>query len=166
MKVTKKLISEIVSQVIGFEAVDMAFYLRGKTDVSEIVVANDMKMTVQEARAMLYKFFEANLASFERKRDKHKGWHISHWDFLDKNIIKIHDQLQQNKISVLRNRLEREIDNEFYMCKSACCRIPFESAVELNYKCRECGELMNPQDNTRTIEVINGKLRELEQVAN
>jgi transcription initiation factor TFIIE subunit alpha len=162
MRLTKKLISEVVSNAVGIEAVDMALYLKGKTDVSELVVAKDMNMTIQEARAMLYKLYEANLTRFERKRDKHKGWHISHWDFLDDNIIKLYKSQQMDKISSLKNRLSREQKNEFYMCNHACSRVEFEKAVELNFKCPECGVLMNPVDNRRTIEVINSKLKELE----
>ena len=166
MKLTKKLITEVVSQSVGIEVVDLALYLRGKTDVSEIIIAKDMKISVQEARSLLYRLFESNLASFERKRDKHKGWHISHWDFLDKNVTKLYDQFQKQKITHLKQRLEREQHMKFYMCSHACSRIEFDNAIELNFKCPECGGLMNPQDNKRTIEVLSGKIQELEAVAN
>lgn len=166
MRLSKKLVSEVVSNAVGIEAVDMALYLKGKTDVSELIVAKDMKLTIQEARAMLYRLYEANLTRFERKRDKHKGWHISHWDFLDQNIVKLYQEQQLNKINKLKHRLDREEKNEFYMCRQACSRVEFDKAVEANFKCPECGSLMNPVDNTRTIEVINSKLKELEASLN
>ncbi len=166
MRLSKKIVSEVVSNAVGIEAVDVALYLKGKTDVSELVVAKDMNITIQEARALLYKLYEVNLARFERKRDKHKGWHISHWDFLDENVHKIHKEQQMGKINVLRNRLNREQGNEFYMCRQACNRVDFDKAVEYNFKCPECGSLMNPIDNARTIEVLSGKIRELESSIN
>ena len=166
MRLTKKLISEVVSNAVGIEAVDIALYLKGKKDISELIIAKDMNISIQEARALLYKLYEAHLTSFERKRDKHKGWHISHWDFLDDNIHKLNLEQHQNKILLLRNRLDREQKNEFYMCGHACARVDFDKAVEVNFKCNECGALMNPVDNSRTIEVLSGKIQELESSIN
>jgi transcription initiation factor TFIIE subunit alpha len=162
MRLTKKLMSEVISQTSGVDAVDVAMYLKGKEDVSELVVAKQMNLSVQEARALLYKLYEFNFVKFERKRDKHKGWHISHWDLVGDNIIKNHVESQQTRAIQLRDRIEREQSNNFYMCKYACSRNIFEDAVERNFKCPECGALMNPQDNSRTIEVLSGKLKELE----
>ena len=164
MKVTKKLIKEVISELIGPEVVDVALYLYGKTDVSELIVAKDLKISIQEARALLYRLYENHVVVFERKRDKHKGWHISHWDFVDANLIKLYNRSQQDKINDLNSRLEREQQNEFYMCKYACSRVEFDKAIELNFKCPECGFLMNPQDNKRTIEVINSRLKELKEL--
>ncbi len=164
MRITKKLVTEVVSQEVGIDAVDMALFLKGKHDVSEVVIAEDMKISVQEARAILYKLYEKNLATFERKRDKHKGWHISHWDFLDQNITKIYRNSQKQEIVSLKRRIDREQQNKFYMCKFACTRSEFDNAIELNFKCPECGNLMNPQDNKRTIEVLNGKLKKLSEL--
>ncbi|MCM2324833.1 MAG: hypothetical protein NDI94_00060 [Candidatus Woesearchaeota archaeon] len=162
MKLTKKTISEVISQAVGIEAVDVALYLRGKTDVSELIVADDMKISIQEARSLLYKLYEKNLAKFQRKRDKHKGWHISHWDFLEENILPIQKKLQEEKKEQIKQRIEREQQNMFYICTHACSRVDFEKAIEINFKCPECGGLMNPQDNKRTIEVLNEKLKEIE----
>ena len=162
MRLSKKLVSEVVSNAVGIDAVDMALYLKGKTDVSELKVAKDMKISIQEARAMLYRLYEAKLTRFERKRDKHKGWHISHWDFLDHNIIKLYKEQQRQKIRKLKHRLEREQKNEFFMCRNACSRVEFDKAVEANFKCPECGSLMNPVDNKRTIEVLNNKINDVE----
>jgi len=165
MRITKKVIKEVVTELVGSDAVDMAFYLKGKEDVSELRIAKDLNLSVQEARAMLYRLYEKNIVVFERKKDKHKGWHISHWDFLDRNVLELQERSKKKKINDLKSRLMREKQNEFYMCKFACSRAVFDRAIEINFKCPECGELMHPQDNSRTIEVINTKLKKLEELA-
>jgi len=53
----------------------------------------------------------------------------------------------------------------FYMCRNACIRMDFDKAVDFNFKCPECGELMQEQDNRRTIEFIKERLRQLEVTA-
>jgi len=162
-RLTKKLITEVISDELGMEAVHMALYLKGKEDVSELIIAKDMKIKVQDVRAILYRMFEQNLVKFERKRDKHKGWHISHWDFLPENVFKLHNKKHKQEIRKIKNRINKEENNAFYMCKYACARIDFDKAIAMNFKCPECGTLMNPQDNKRTIEVLNGKLKELQE---
>ena len=42
-----------------------------------------------------------------------------------------------------------------------CSRLIFEKAFEVDFKCQECGELMNHQDNTRTIEFLKNKLENM-----
>ena len=47
------------------------------------------------------------------------------------------------------------------MCRNACVRMDFEKATDFNFKCPECGELMNQVDNARTIDLLKDKIGEL-----
>ncbi|MBN2368597.1 hypothetical protein JXC34_06255 [Candidatus Woesearchaeota archaeon] len=158
-----KMISEVVGELLGEDAVTIVMYLKGKEQVSEFEVARVMKTDIHLARAMLYKLYENNLATFERKKDRVKGWYVTFWDFFPDNIPYIYKKLQSKKLESLRERLMRETDNEFYMCTNACTRMDFDKAAEFNFKCPECGCLMNPMDNKRTIEFINEKIQDLQK---
>jgi len=37
----------------------------------------------------------------------------------------------------------------------------FEKAIDFNFKCPECGEIMQEQDNKRTIEFLQERIKEL-----
>jgi transcription initiation factor TFIIE subunit alpha len=163
MKVTNKLISDVVSEMLGEVAADTVLYLKGKEKVSEFTVAKERKMDIHQARALLYKLYENNLAIFERRKDRQKGWYVTYWDFSPDNIPHLHKKLQEGKLEKLKDRLKKENDSEFYMCKNACTRMDFDKASEFGYKCPECGELMNPMDNKRTIEFINEKIADLKE---
>ena len=110
---------------------------------------------------MLYKLYEHNIVEFLRKKDKIKGWYICYWDLNEKNIPELALKLKKNKFEKIQERLEREKTNNFYMCKNACARMTFDDSIEYNFKCPECGEIMNEQDNRRTIEFLDNKLTEL-----
>lgn len=163
MKVSTKIISEVVGELLGEDAVNVAFYIKSKSHVSELQVAKDLNLEVPTARSILYKLYENNLAIFERKKDQQKGWYLTYWDFYLDNIYHLYKQILKRKIEKLNDRLKKEENNEFYMCNNACTRMDFDKAVNFDFKCPECGILMNPMDNKRTIEFIHEQIQDLEK---
>ncbi len=163
MTVNKELIKKVVTELVGEEALPIIWYLRGKTRISEFIIAEELDMEIHTTRNILYKLLEENIVYFHRKKDKIKGWYICYWDFNEKIIPYLAEKIRKNKIARLKERLKREEGNQFYLCRNACARMDFEQAMEFNFKCPECGELMNLQDNTRTIEFLKQRIAELEQ---
>ena len=153
-----------MGELLGEEALNVVLYLKGKQHVSEFEVAKDFKMDIHNARSILYKLYERNLASFERKKDSDRGWYVTYWDFNPANIDKIYQNMNKLKLDNLKQRLTKEQNNEFYMCANACTRIDFYKAMDFDFRCPECGKLMNPMDNKRTIEFINEQIQDLEKV--
>ena len=111
---------------------------------------------------MLYRLYEHNIAYFLRKKDKIKGWYICYWDFNEKIIPELANKIRLEKIEKINERLKREENNTFYMCKNACARMAFDKAMEYKFKCPECGEIMQEQDNKRTKEFLTERLKELQ----
>ncbi|MBL7116733.1 MAG: hypothetical protein ISS25_02820 [Nanoarchaeota archaeon] len=162
ISINKKLIEEVVTELVGDEALPIVFYLKGKKKISEFIVAEELDLEIHKTRNLLYRLYEHNIVTFLRKKDKIKGWYICYWDFNEKMIPELALKIKQNKINKLKKRLEQEKSNTFYMCKSACARMIFDKAIEYNFKCHECGEIMQEQDNKRTIEFLTERLKELE----
>jgi transcription initiation factor TFIIE subunit alpha len=129
-------------------------------------VASDLDLEIHRARNLLYKLLEHNILYFHRKKDKIKGWYICYWDFNEKIIQFLDDKIKINKLQKLKERLEKESSSTFYMCKNACTRMDFEKAMEFNFKCPECGELMDEQNNTRTVEFLQERIKELSSEIN
>ena len=161
MRVNKKLIEHVVTELVGEEALPIIFYLRGKTRISEFIIAEELDLEIHKTRNLLYRLLENNVVFFHRKKDKIKGWYICYWDFNEKIIPYLADKIRQNKLTKLQERLNREEQGQFYLCRNACARMDFEKAIEFNFKCPECGEIMNIQDNSRTIEFLKERINEL-----
>ncbi len=159
----KEKIENVVRELVSEEGIPIVLYLIGKTKVSEFTIANDLDMEIHKARNLLYKLFEQNILSFIRKKDKIKGWYICYWDFNEKSIPFLDEKIKKNKLQKLQERLEKESSATFYMCKNACTRMDFEKAMEFNFKCPECGELMDEQNNQRTIEFLQQRIKELKK---
>lgn len=164
MSMEKERIKEVLKQVVPDEgAEDIIFYLQGKKNISEFIVAEELDQEIHKTRNLLYKFLDHNLVSFKRKKDKIKGWYICYWNFNEHNIPHLEEKLRLEKIERLKQRLKEEQSGFFYMCRHAHERQGFEEASDNDFKCPECGELMNQIDNERTIEFLKSKIEELEK---
>lgn len=65
----------------------------------------------------------------------------------------------------LRERLERERTSQFYLCGGGCMRLDFEQATEFEFRCPECGELLQIQDNAQKILELEEEIKRLEKGA-
>jgi len=119
MKPNKKLITKVVTELVGEEALPIIEYLKGKKHISEFIIAEELDMEIHKTRNILYRLLEHNIVSFNRKKDKIKGWYICYWDFLAENIPYLSNKIKDNKLRNLKERLDREQANRFYMCKNA-----------------------------------------------
>ena len=106
---------------------------------------------------------EANLVSFIRKKDKKKGWYIYYWTFKPKMIKHIVTNLKKEKLSKLKDRISREKSNHFFICQNKCIRLDFEQAMNFEFKCPECGEIMNQEDNKENIILIEEEIKKIKK---
>lgn len=163
-KVTEALVKDVVEEIGGAEAVELVTLLKkNRKKVSEFKLAAMAEMDIKTVRNLLYKMFHVSLVSYTRKKDKQKGWYIYSWFFNRGRVGDLYISLKRQKLDKLRQRIDKEKSTNFYMCKNMCVRIDFEHAVDFNFKCPECGELLNMIENQKTIENLDAQIAELEK---
>lgn len=167
MEVSKETITTLASELIGEESIPVIGYLLGKKDISEFVVATKIKYEIHLVRNILYRLNNQNLATYIRKKDKIKGWYISYWTLNPKRFNELFRKGHKERVEKLKEKLEREQEYRegLYICPALCTRMNFDNAMEVNFKCSECGRLLNLQDNSRTIERLKTMIQELEASA-
>lgn len=162
--ITNKVIDEIVGQVIGEDSLAVVDFLKDKKNISEFIIAEKVKLDMQTTRNVLYRLHTHNIATYIRRKDRKKGWYISYWTFNRKRIKELIVELKKKRLDKLRDQLKKEEGNQnsFFICSKACARLDFDQATEFDFKCPECGSIMNMQENMRTIEHIKEKIKEIE----
>ncbi len=163
LRISDHMIKEVVSEVAGEDTIPIVLNIKGKVNVSEFKIAEDLKMDIRELRKKLYRLLEHNLVVFKRKKDKKKGWYIYYWTFQPSQVKFLYKALRERKLEKLKQRLEREESNQFYICPNACVRLDFSKAVEFDFRCPECGSLMVVQDNSATIRHLKEEIERLEK---
>ena len=166
MKITNGKIYETVKEVVGEDSLKVVEFLKDKKNISDFKIAEKVKVDIHEIRNILYRLYNHNLVSYYRKKDRQKGWYISYWTFNKKRIKDLMKNLHYSKIEKFTQRLEHEEVNRgnIYLCPSACVRVNFDKATDFEFKCPECGSILNNQDNVKTIEFLQEKIKELHKI--
>lgn len=162
MNVNDKVVDSVVSEVAGADVIPLVRALKNKSNISEFILADKIDREINETRNMLYRLFDANLVTFMRKKDKKKGWYIYYWTFNARRVKDLVWGLKRKRIDRLKERLKREQSSDFFTCASRCIRLSFDQAVDFEYKCPECGQLMHQENNKQKIEEIMKEVAALE----
>lgn len=157
-----KDIIPVVREVAGELGIRIVRNIGKRKNVSEFKIADAMDVDIHQARNVLYKLHEKGLAKFIRKKDQKKGWYICYWTLEPAQIEKEKGLQKDRKLESLRERLQKEKTDQFYMCDNKCLRIDFEQAFGFEFKCPECGSIVNQEDNKEKIEKIEEEIRSLE----
>lgn len=167
MRMTNQLIQSTISEVVGEDALAIVEFLKNRKNISEFIIAEKTDIEIHRVRNILYRMQKLNLASYKRKKDSKKGYYISYWTFNPRRVKDLVGEIKREKLDKLRERLEKEEANKncFFICQNACVRLDFEHSTELGFKCPECGSLLMQQDNTRTIDHLKERIREIEAAA-
>jgi len=154
---------ELICSIAGEDVPPLIALLKNKRNVSEFKLAEALNVTVNQVRNMLYRLYNHNLVSFVRKKDKKKGWYIYYWTLKMKSTKEAMVDMKRKQLYDFKKRLKKEEDNSFFVCPNRCMRKKFEEAMEYDFRCQECGQLMIQQNNSRTIENIRVRIEELEE---
>ena len=161
MKVSNKLIDEVVAQVAGEDVIPLVSYLKNKKNISEFKIAECIKVEINLTRNMLYRLFDHNLVSFIRRKDKKKGWYIYYCIF---NLHQAKVMLSfTKKLDDLKSKLSHESLDSFFSCPKDLTKLKVDYAMEHDFKCPECGTLLKQQDNEDYLSKIKKEIGELEE---
>lgn len=163
MRLTKEVTEDLVKEVAGEDTIKLVGILKEKDNISEFKLAEKLRLTVNTVRNMLYRLQAHNLVTSTRKKDKKKGWYVYYWTFNTPQARSLMRVVKQRKLRQLKERLRTEIQETFYVCPENCMRFKMDMAMEHDFKCPECGNVLQEEDNTNFVEKIKSTITELEQ---
>lgn len=170
-KLTEKQVEELIFEIAGKEGLSVYKLLRGKENVNEFIIAEKLKLTINQIRNIFYKFQAYNLVTSTSKKDRKKGWYIYFFTFNNSEANSAYTRIKKEKLAKLEQQVNREKIHEFYVCPNKDMRATLENAMEHNFTCVECGELLVPDNNSKTvlkldkeIDVLKKEVAELEKI--
>ena len=163
MRLTEKKIEEIIVGIIGEEGIPLVKQLYAKTNVSEFDLASRTKKDIKVIRKLLYILYNHNLIGFTRKKDKQKGWYVYYWTILPESIRYNYIKRKKEVLVQLQQRLEAEKLELFFSCPNKDVRLNFDQAMDFEFHCPECGELIAQEDGEEMRAQLQHQIKVLEE---
>lgn len=161
MKLSLEIIEELVKQIAGKDTVRLVPLLHKKRNISEFVLAEKLEVSINSVRNMIYRLCGYNLVSSMRKKDKKKGWYIYYWTL---NPLRVRDLIisrKKKQLENLKKKLSQEEGTPFFICDNKCIRMEFNLAMEHDFRCPECDELMR-EDKLVNLSKIKEEITKIE----
>jgi len=156
-----KLLSEIISNVVGKQGAEIVNILEGKKNVNEFLIAKKLKLTINQTRNILYKLSDVGLVSSNRKKDKRKGWYTYFWTLNSEKSLELLETNVKNEIENLKNQLKNRESKRYYVCNTCKTEVSEETALLHNFICSECGEVYALQEDKKILADLNSKINKL-----
>lgn len=133
---------------------------KSKRPVTDETIGKELReLKITEIRTILNRLHYRGIAQYQKTRDAKTGWYNYSWAISKQRILELILAEQGDGIGRLERKIEFEKNYAFFSCGVSCDSIPFEVAAEYNFKCPNCGRVMNAVDNKRVIGELRRKIR-------
>ncbi len=162
------LLKEVVSMIVGKPAEGIVDLINSKNHVNEFLIAKKMDLTINQTRNLLYRIADHGLVSYVKKKDKKKGWYTYFWKLEIIKVLEFLEEILKNRIKNVEEEMRRRQNEQFYLCERCKIEIDQEKALDINFECPECGDILVLKDVTKDLRDLkryhNKFLQELEEV--
>lgn len=161
-RLDKELI-DLAMEIGGEEAVGVVRALAERKDATDEELAEITGIRINTVRKVLYTLYDLGLADFKRIRDKETGWYYYYWNLDLKRLPEIIRARKREELKKLKKMLEEESGEIYYWCGTpGHPRLTFDEAMEYEFQCPLCGNILMQHDNTAIVEDLKRRIEELE----
>jgi len=158
------ILLKLIAELCGDDAVKVVKVLLNDSEANDDELAEKSGMRLNQVRRVLYDLLDKQFVVYKRNVDKERGYYIYTWSLNKEGIREIVRERKKLVLNRLRERLQYEEQNMFFICPNGCTkRITFDKALEQQFKCPFCGSILQNFDNTKMINKLKAKIEALEK---
>ncbi len=150
----KNFLEEVVTIVAGKPAEPIADLLNNKKHINEFIIAKKLDLTINQTRNILYKISDFGLVSSIRKKDKKKGWYTYFWKIEILKALEFLKAYLEKRIEQFENQINSRETRTFYVCEKCSLEFNEENAMQHEFVCPECGEVLSLKNNTKLLKEL------------
>ncbi len=125
-------------------------------------LAKKTQIRVADIRSALNKLNYFGIVGYTKQKNNKTGWITYKWQFDKKKLAKlIINELEDRKEKIKEN-LKNVAEYEMYACSSFCKILPFEVAIEYNFRCPACNKMMDKINEKKYRENLENELIEID----
>ncbi|UCH01868.1 MAG: transcription factor [Candidatus Bathyarchaeota archaeon] len=162
--IDEDLLKKVAYIIGGEEAVKVVMTLKdlGEATDDQILANNNIKLN--EVRKILFKLYNYSIVQCDRHRDEQTGWFIFRWRLQPDQLIGFVKNQKKRIRKIIETRLNYEKNHDFYYCNNPNCdRITFEEAMELIFRCPNCGQPLKHFDNKKIVSALEERIEILDK---
>ncbi len=146
--VSEDEVREFVSSIVDEEGMRVYEYLKDKEEISDEKIAENLDIDEKKVRSTLYNFYDNGIANYRRIQDKETKWYTYFWQINNYNKIQtVMAERLNNRIEELKGSIDDQ-EEEYYTCGDQDHpKLTFDGAMDLEFKCPKCGEMVEPREN-------------------
>jgi transcription initiation factor TFIIE subunit alpha len=159
----EELINELIDRVAG-EVGIIIYSLRLKNEFTDDQLALELGIEINEIRRALFALYEIGLAEYKRRRDDETGWMEYYWRInYEKELEVLRKELEKMK-SKLQEKLESETNTVYYICPNLCVKVSYDEAMDLNFECPRCGNMLEYLDCSEAVARAEEEIRRIDEL--
>jgi transcription initiation factor TFIIE subunit alpha len=157
---------KIANVLGGEEAVTVVMALNKLGQATDDELLNETGIKLNDIRKALNKLYNHSIVQCDRLRDEQTGWFIFRWRIQSDQFEGFIKNQKRKILRIFNKRLDYEKNNEFFYCGTpGDRRMTFEEAMEMIFRCPNCGKKLDSYDNKDIIKALSDKIEELEKEA-
>ncbi len=151
---------KLVARIAGEDAIRVIrIYEKKKSNVTDEELAKKMRLKVTEVRTILNRLHYRGVASYQKSKNNKTGWYSYTWALKSKRIAELLLEEMGESLEKLESKQQIQSNYGLFSCRGRCETIPFEVAAEYEFRCPECGKVMNAMDSKRVLRKTEQALR-------
>ncbi len=155
-------VTPFIKTVVGMKGWKIASCVGdGATDEQ---IEKHTKIKMAEIRFLLNQLHNHGIVEYNREKNLQTGWFTYTWRLNADRAFKNFISMKRREYLDIRCRLSAEENTVFYQCGKKCRKMPFDTAMESQFKCPRCDGRMNAVNNQKEIEDCRRRLETTESI--
>ncbi|WP_168168731.1 MULTISPECIES: transcription initiation factor IIE subunit alpha family protein [unclassified Methanopyrus] len=143
-----------------------------KREAIDEEIAEELGVDPREVRKVLYKLHERGVATFRKERREEYRYPVYSWRLNLREVLRMCLEERRRELEEVERALSNDMSHPVFHCgNDDCPRMSFEEAMEHEFRCPKCGELLEEVDLTeerreleRLAEELKVEIRRLEEL--
>lgn len=116
-------------------------------ELSEYDIMDKTELRGSVVRRVLNILAEKGFVVYRKQRHPEKGRIIFYWKINYEGLPAVIEARKRAALEKLRTLLEREEETQYYVCPFDGTRYTFEEALEYDFTCPRCGNILQPDED-------------------
>lgn len=159
-----ELVQDFLTRSAGDNAFGVVKLCVDKKYSDDEKISNKLNTKVTEIRTILNRLHYSGIAQYSKTRNKQTGWYSYTWKINEKKILDLLIEEIGERMEKLENQSQQVQEHTVFACKNVCSETVFEIAMQYNFQCPECGEIMSEINEGKRVKEIEKQLVKLQEV--